>query len=240
MRFGSLFSGIGGFDLGFERAGMQPAWQVEIADHPTRILEKHWPDVERYRDVKEVGKHNLESVELICGGFPCQPVSVAGKRQASADERDMWPEFARIIDELRPRWVVAENVRGILSAENGRYFGGILRDLAGFGYDAEWQVLSAREFGAPHQRDRVYFVAYPHKVDGKAGLGNKQNGTSKIFTGGPAVRNGFWLQAPNTTRGVDDGLPAWFYQVSVESYANAVVPQIAEWIGKRIMETTSE
>lgn len=160
MTFGSLFSGIGGFDLGLERAGMRCSWQVEIDDYANRVLEKHWPAVKRYRDVREVGSQNLESVDLICGGFPCQPHSLAGKRQASADERDLWGEFARIIRELRPRYVVAENVPGLLSSESGRFFGRVLRDLAACGYDAEWECIPASAFGAPHRRDRVWIVAY--------------------------------------------------------------------------------
>ncbi len=161
LTFGSLFAGIGGFDLGLERAGMKCSWQVEIDDYANKVLEKHWPDVKRCKDVRECGSHNLESVDLICGGFPCQPHSLAGKRQASNDERDLWEEFSRIIRELRPRYVVAENVPGILSSESGRFFGRVLRDLAACGYDAEWQCLPASAFGAPHRRDRVWIVAYP-------------------------------------------------------------------------------
>lgn len=160
IKFGSLFSGIGGFDLGLERAGMKCLWQVEIDDYANRVLEKHWPEVKRYKDVREIGSHNLEPVDLICGGFPCQPHSLAGKRQASADKRDLWGEFARIIRELRPRYVVAENVPGLLSSESGRFFGRVLRDLAESGYDAEWQCIPASAFGAPHRRDRVWLIAY--------------------------------------------------------------------------------
>lgn len=161
--FGSLFSGIGGIDLGLERAGMQCTWQVEIKDYATKVLEKHWPDVTRFRDVRECNRHNLAPVDIIAGGFPCQPHSVAGERNASKDERDLWPEFYRIICDLRPRWVLAENVPGLLSSENGRFFGGILRDLAQARYDVEWGVLSAAQFGAPHLRERVFIVA--HTID---------------------------------------------------------------------------
>lgn len=137
MKFGSLFAGIGGFDLGLEKAGMKCAWQVEIDDYATQVLQRHWPDVRRHRDIKECGRHNLEPVDLICGGFPCQPHSLAGKRKASADDRDLWGEFSRIIRELRPRYVVAENVPGLLSSEVGRFFGRVLRDLAESGYDTK-------------------------------------------------------------------------------------------------------
>lgn len=162
LTFGSLFTGIGGIDLGLERAGMTCKWQVEISEYARQVLAKHWPDVKRYKDVRDVGAGNLEPVDLICGGFPCQDVSVAGKRAGLEGKRStLWGEFARIICEIRPRWVLAENVPGLLSSDNGRFFGNILRDLAASGYDAEWNVLSAAAVGAPHRRDRVFIVAYP-------------------------------------------------------------------------------
>jgi DNA-cytosine methyltransferase len=195
MTVGSLFAGIGGFDLGFERAGFEIRWQVEIDPFCRSVLAQHWPDVRRYEDVRQVvgdtdksdsgrdecqriawsegsatgsasaaisrSRHALEPVDVICGGFPCQPHSLAGRRGGSADERDLWPQFARLIRELGPRWVVAENVPGLLSSDAGRFFGTVLRDLAACGYDAEWDCLPASAFGAPHRRDRVWIVAYP-------------------------------------------------------------------------------
>lgn len=161
LTVGSLFSGIGGIDLGLQRAGFEIKWQVEIDEYCQKVLAKHWPDVARYGDIRNVGKHNLEPVDLICGGFPCQPHSLAGKRQASDDERDLWSEFYRLICELKPSWILAENVPGLLSSEDGRFFGRILRDLAQERYDAQWQSLPANAFGAPHIRERVFIVAYP-------------------------------------------------------------------------------
>src|SRR4030042_1871441 len=128
--FGSLFAGIGGIDLGFERVGMICKWQVEIDDFCNKVLEKHWPDVRRYRDVRDVGKQNLEPVDLICGGFPCQPHSLAGKRKGKDDERNLWPEYLRIVRELRPAWVLGENVPGIRTT----ILDDILDDLEGLGY----------------------------------------------------------------------------------------------------------
>lgn len=160
LTIGSLFSGIGGLELGLEWAGLGPVkWQVEINDYARKVLEKHWPDVKRYKDVKEVGKHNLEPVELICGGFPCQDISVAGKRAGIKEgtRSGLWFEMCRIIGELRPRYALIENVPGI-------YVQGlsiVLSDLAQIGYDAEWTHLSAKEVGAPHLRERVFIVAYP-------------------------------------------------------------------------------
>ena len=159
LTFGSLFAGIGGFDLGLERAGMACKWQVEIDDYATHILEKHWPNVARYRDVRECGAANLEPVDVVCGGFPCQDVSVAGKRAGLAGERSgLWYEFHRILAELKPRWVVIENVPGLLSSNRGRDFAAILRGLAGLGYLSAWRVLDAQYFGVPQRRRRVFLV----------------------------------------------------------------------------------
>lgn len=166
----SLFTGIGGLDLAAEMAGIQTVGQCENNQYAMKVLEKHWPHVPKWRDIHDLSAVNfrartgLDAVDIISGGFPCQPHSVAGKRKASADERDLWPEFRRIIGELRPRWVVGENVRGLLSSENGRFFRGILRDLAELGYDAGWCVISASEVGAPHRRGRVAIVAQTRKL----------------------------------------------------------------------------
>jgi len=161
----SLFTGIGGIDLAAEWAGFTTVGQCEFADYPTQVLQKHWPDVPRWRDVHDVTRRALSEksigeITLLSGGFPCQPHSVSGKRLASRDERDLWDEFARIIREARPTWVLGENVRGLLSSEDGRFHGRILRDLAGLGYDASWGVFSAFHAGAVHRRERVFIVAH--------------------------------------------------------------------------------
>lgn len=142
----SLFSGIGGIDLAAEWAGFTTVGQCEFADYPTKVLEKHWPDVPRWRDVRDVTAEAIRdkgvpSITVLSGGFPCQPHSLAGEREASNDERDLWPDYGRIVCEIEPRWVLAENVPGILSSESGRFFGGILRDLAGMGYYAGWGIM---------------------------------------------------------------------------------------------------
>ncbi len=160
---GSLFSGIGGLDLGLERAGWEVRWQVENNEWCTRVLAKHWPDVPRYGDIKELSGHDLEKVDLIAGGFPCQPVSVAGKRKAQADSRWLWPEFLRIVSEVRPRLVLVENVPGLLH----RGMAGVIGDLSSCGYNAEWGCLSAADVGAPHLRERVFIVA--HSISGAGG-----------------------------------------------------------------------
>lgn len=161
MTFGSLFSGIGGLDLGLERAGMVCKWQVEKDEYCQRVLAKHWPGVKRYGDIRELSGDELERVDLIAGGFHCQPVSLAGRRLATDDERWLWPEFARLIRVLRPRIALLENVPGLLSAGMGE----VLGDLAAIGFDAEWCLLSACTFGAPHTRERVFIVAYANSAE---------------------------------------------------------------------------
>jgi DNA (cytosine-5)-methyltransferase 1 len=156
FNFGSLFSGIGGIDLGLERAGMTCKWQVEIDDFCTKILEKHWPEVRKYKDVREVGKHNLEPVDLITGGFPCQPHSVAGKRRGKDDDRNLWPEYLRIIREIRPRWVVGENVPGIITT----ILDDVLSDLESEGYTTTVFNIPACAFGANHIRYRIFVISY--------------------------------------------------------------------------------
>ena len=167
MRYGSLFTGIGGIDLGLDMAGMECAWQVEVDEFCREILEREWPNARRYGNIFELDAEELESVDLICGGFPCQPVSVAGQRAGTSDERWLWPEFARIIRQVRPRWVVAENVAGLLSANSGRAFAEVLRDLAESGYDAVWDVFPAGGpggVGALHRRERIFIVAHSNGV----------------------------------------------------------------------------
>lgn len=158
---GSCFSGIGGLELGLEwTGGFETRWQIENDEYASRVLAKHWPNVKRYSDIRDVVRP--EPVDLICGGFPCQDVSLAGQRKGLEGKRStLWSEMFRLVCEVKPRWVVAENVPGLLSSDGGRFFGNILRDLASAGYDAEWGVLSAAGVGAPHLRRRVFILAHP-------------------------------------------------------------------------------
>lgn len=157
--FGSLFSGIGGFDLGFERAGMSCKWQVEIDSAATSVLDKHWSGVPKYKDVRNVGKNNLEPVDVICGGFPCQDLSIAGKRAGLDGERSgLWFEFRRIVEELRPKWVIVENVPGLLSSNGGADFAIVIRGLVECGYGVCWRVLDSQYFGVAQRRRRVFIV----------------------------------------------------------------------------------
>ena len=158
LTFGSLFAGIGGFDLGLERAGMRCEWQVEIDPYARAVLSRHWPNVRRHEDVRTFPPPEGEwGVDVICGGFPCQDISVAGKGAGLAGARSgLWYEYARIIGELRPRYVIVENVAALLA----RGMGTVLGDLSSLGYDAEWHVIPASAVGAPHRRERVWIVAY--------------------------------------------------------------------------------
>lgn len=160
---GSLFSGIGGLELGLEAAGVgQVRWQVERDPYCRSVLARHWPSAERFDDVHAVGKATLVSVGTICGGFPCQPVSVAGKRLGDRDERWLWPQFRRVIEEVGPGAVIAENVPGLRNAG----LRVVLADLADLGFDAEWATVSAFELGAPHIRKRIFIVAtHPMRVN---------------------------------------------------------------------------
>jgi len=163
-----LFSGIGGLSIAAEMAGFETVGFCEYADYPYKVLCKHWPDVPKWRDIRDVTNESFreragggrDMPTVISGGFPCQPHSLAGKRKASGDERDLWGEFARVIREIKPRWVVGENVVGLLTSESGRFFGRILRDLDSLGYHAAWGVWGAYQVGAIHRRDRVFIVAY--------------------------------------------------------------------------------
>ena len=158
LTVGSLFSGIGGIDLGLERAGMTVRWQSEIDPYACKVLQKHWPDIPNLGDIKTVDWSTIEPVDVIAGGYPCQPFSTAGKRKGENDPRHLWPNFRDAISAIRPRYALLENVRGHLSMGFNR----VLADLTALGYDTEWRIVSAASVGAPHRRDRIICVAYPH------------------------------------------------------------------------------
>ena len=160
MTIGSLFSGIGGLELGLERAlGAETIWQVEQDDYCRQVLAKHWPAADRsITDVCEAGSANLTKPDLICGGFPCQGISVAGSRKGFEDERSaLWWEFYRILGEIRPSIVVLENVPAVVSSGIA---GVVVGCLSSIGYDCEWQIISAKQLGAPHIRKRWFCIGY--------------------------------------------------------------------------------
>jgi DNA (cytosine-5)-methyltransferase 1 len=234
-----LFSGIGGFSLGLERAGMETVAFCEIKPYCQRWLKQQWPGVPIFDDVKKLGAQDVGSVDVICGGFPCQDLSSAGLQRGFEGERSsLYGEMLRVISECKPRYAIFENVANFLVGEQGRWFAKFLYDLATIGYDAEWHCISASAIGANHHRDRVWIVAYP--------TGNSKQSsifagceTELIFKSKP--RGSSWNPIPGThwatpqpgITEVDDGISSWVGPVS--GYGNAVVPQIPEIIGKAIM-----
>lgn len=163
MKFLSLFAGIGGFDLGLERAGMRCVGQVEIDKKCQLVLAKHWPNVKRMEDIRKVNGDEFGTIDLICGGFPCQPFSTAGKRKGAEDNRYLWPEMVRVIDTARPTWVIGENVAGIVSMALDQ----VHSDLESIGYKVQSFIIPACAVDAPHRRDRVWIVAHPNCTSGK-------------------------------------------------------------------------
>lgn len=162
---GSLFSGIGGLDLGLERAGMRVVWQVENDPFRQAVLEKHWPEVKRYGDIRTIDPAELEPVDLVAGGPPCQPVSLAGKRRGKADDRWLWDETIRIVAGLRPRWCLFENPTGFISMG----LDDVLSALEALGYSCRAAVIPACAVGAPHIRSRIWVVAYSPGVERQSG-----------------------------------------------------------------------
>ena len=171
----SLFSGIGGLDLAAEMAGIKTVGQCEWADFQTKILEKHWPDVPRWRDIRTLTadsfyeRTGLRTVDIVSGGFPCQPFSLAGERKGKDDDRYLWPEMLRVIRELRPTWVLGENVPGIVNLALDT----VLSDLENEGYSSQPFIIPACGVDAPHKRERVCILA--HTVNRGGSLwGNRQ------------------------------------------------------------------
>lgn len=313
MTFGSLFAGIGGMDLGLERAGMECCWQVEINERNRRVLAKHWPAAKRYGDIRgvelfdeegwrQIDETRLEPVDLVCGGFPCEDISLASATGVGiiGERSGLWSEFARVLAEVRPAFALIENVPALRS----RGLALVLQNLHALGFDAEWHCIPASALGAPHQRDRVFIVAYtagrferpivtgdPYDdirpdaaaVLGEAVIGSQSDGdvsnvseaadadSPRLEIGGgecedageeqPAVER----NTPGDRQGLDANVDieplvglaiargersAWTVEPGVvrmvygvpdrvdrvAALGRVVVPQVAEWIGRRIME----
>jgi len=285
VRVLDLFSGIGGFSLGLERAGFRTVAFCEIDPYCRAVLARHWPGVPIHEDIcgltaevladstsaglqtertasaQQSENADFRGIDLICGGFPCQDISFAGKGAGLAGARSgRWREYHRLIRELRPRYVIVENVSALL----GRGLGEVLGDLAALGYDAEWHCIPASYVGAPHRRDRVWVVSYPNG-DSKPALAlNDEVAGSETpvayagYTYGPSRRaelqrgcapstdreasrfagrscdssREWWLSEPNVGR-VAHGVPARVDRL--RALGNAVVPQVVEIIGRAIM-----
>lgn len=206
-------------------------WQVEIDDYARRVLEKHWPDVPRWDDVRTFPPDDGDwSVDVLCGGFPCQDISVAGKGAGIAGARSgLWSEFNRIIRVLRPKYVIVENVPALTFRGLGR----VLGDMAESGYNAEWKCIPVCDFSLPHIRERVWIVAYRHgerKLQPGWGLEYKRRWISDR---GKAID---WILSRGGVLRSFDGIPARLDRV--KCLGNAVVPQVAEFIGRLIIEAT--
>ena len=169
MTHGSLFSGIGGFDLAAQWMGWQNLFHCEWNEFGQKVLKYYWPNAESFCDITKTDFTKYEgAIDIISGGFPCQPYSVAGKRLGKEDERHLWPEMCRAIREIKPRWVVGENVRGLISWNGGLVFHEVQTDLEAQGYEVQSFLLPACGVGAPHRRDRIWFVAKRNGVDRNA------------------------------------------------------------------------
>lgn len=298
MTFGSLFAGIGGMNLGLERAGMECCWQVEINERNRRVLAKHWPAAKRYGDIRgvelfdeegwrQIDETKLEPVDLICGGFPCEDISLASATGVGiiGERSGLWSEFARILAEIRPAFALIENVPALRS----RGLALVLQNLHALGFDAEWHCIPASALGAPHQRDRVFIVAYTagrferpivtgdpyddirRDSTGRYSWLNADTDCSRLEVGGgehedpreeqpAAERNtsrdrqrddahadleplvGFAIaRGERSAWTVEPGVVRMVYGVPdrvdrVAALGRVVVPPVAEWIGRRILE----
>jgi len=271
LRVLDLFSGIGGFSLGLERTGgFETVAFCEIEDFPRRVLAKHWPDVPCYRDVRELTAERLAAdgiaVDVITGGFPCQDISTAGQQAGIADgtRSGLWSEIVRLACDLRPKFILVENVANLLAGPSdrpGSWFGRVLGDLASIGYDAEWENIPAAALGAPHRRERIWIAAYPAQngdqeqrwaLDGEdktqpqgAGFANlvhamagSGDATELRILARPDARVrkevGRGWFAQPNVCRMDDGLPDGPHRLG--ALGNAVVPQIPELIGNAILD----
>ena len=239
MKHLSLFSGIGGLDLAAEWAGFETVGQCEWADFPTKVLEKHWPNVPRWRDIRTLTKESfyektgLRTVDIISGGFPCQPFSVAGKRGGQSDNRYLWPEMLRVIHELQPTWVIGENVPGIINLALDT----VLADLEAEGYEAQCFLIPACGVDAPHKRFRVAIVA--HAINGRVPMQRngqfqnpEENGGGRSDNRGrtAAVIPGERRQNQPGFCGMDDGIRTAVHETDSDSHSHGLQGRLPEQV----------
>ena len=243
-----LFSGIGGFSFGLERAGMRTVAFCEIDPFCRQVLRKHWPDVPIFEDIRDLTADDItESVDVICGGFPCQDISFQGLQQGLAGTRSgLWSEITRLVGEIRPKYLLVENVTALLHFE----FEQVLGDLAALRYDAEWECIPAAYVGASHLRDRLWLVAYPSEVTATA---TQQGGIPQVDSRSASGRGAYrdaafcqhegrataWMGNQPAICRTNDGLSYGVAQREWGAAGNGVVPQIPEMIGRAILQTAS-
>jgi len=246
MTHGSLFSGIGGFDLAAEWMGWENIFHCEWNPFGQKILKHHFPNSISYNDITKTDfSIHRGKIDILTGGFPCQPYSSAGKRLGKADERHLFPEMLRCIKEVQPRWIIGENVRGLLNWNGGMVFHEVCDDLEREGYEVQPFLIPAAGVGAPHQRYRIWFVAF--NATNTNGIGQEckvENGNMEWKRFGQSDERNFWDSFPSKPPicGGDDGIPReldgitfpkWRNE-SIKAYGNAIVPQVAHQIFKTI------
>jgi DNA (cytosine-5)-methyltransferase 1 len=233
LSVGSLFSGIGGFELGLERTGgFKTVWQCEKDEFCLKVLAKHWPDVKRFTDIKEM-KEDIPYVDVICGGFPCQDISCAGKGAGIHAERSgLWWEMHRIISMVRPKFILLENVAALVF----RGLDEVLGSLAEIGYDAEWEIVQASYFGAPHRRERIFIIAYTNSE--RREITQKRYSEIRLFKR-ISPQNPWISELPKSAIcREDDGVPSRVDRL--RALGNAIVPQCAEYVGRCLLDSIKE
>lgn len=254
MTHGSLFSGIGGFDLAAEWAGWQNVFHCEWNEFGQKVLKYYWPNAESFTDITKTNFSKYENkIDVLSGGFPCQPYSLAGKRKGKEDERHLWPEMCRAIREIKPRWVVGENVFGLINWNGGLVFHEVQSDLEAEGYEVFPFLLPAAAVNAPHRRDRIWFIAYSQHSRlqrnvqryRKAIQFYKNRKTSNLFNSYPFDK---WkikkrsIGNLRTNYGISEGLDNYtisegkITNESIKAFGNAIVPQVALQIFNAINE----
>lgn len=238
MKVLDLFSGIGGFSLGLERAGMETVAFCEYDKHAQAILRRHWPKVPIHEDVRTLdGRVYRGAIDVVCGGFPCQDLSSAGEQKGfSGDRSSLYVEMLRIISECMPRYAIFENVSGLLTGDRGRWFAKFLYDLAAVGFDAEWHCIKADLLGIPTHRDRVWILAYPTEKHDAQVVGQGRLSSELRGVGAAHISRTGWAVDKSLMGGGFDGVPDRMDRFA--RLGNSVVPQIPEAIGRAIMASS--